>query len=615
MSDFADIDALFEKRHITDIDQHFAATLAGLAQSDKTQSDKNSGNKNSSEQDGSDQDRADREKLALAAAILSRHTRDGHSCIDLNSIAGRTWPDTARSEADKLMLPPLAEWLPPLIASPSVARSGEAGSRPLVLDAGNRLYLNRMWRRERLVAGRLRGLAEREITETGNLEAALDELFEASEPSTLPRKAAQIAASRHLCCISGGPGTGKTYTVARIIMALMNSGQVKVSDIAFSAPTGKAAARLQESTRESLRKMHGGQTLPEELAVEVGTIHRWLMKSEAERGLAKVLIIDEASMVDIQLMSRVLKALPEGARLILLGDSHQLASVEPGSVFADICHAAGGKGSPLEHRVVNLKHNWRFEEKSGIGRLAAAIKSGDAAAVAEALDNPDDKSIGFENLEGPAALDNLAKRFTREHYAPMLRKFLSLASAEQLDAENDHPFQDFMALCSHRVGSFGSQRFNARVEQQLRRLGLIPSGEEFYIGRPIIVTRNDHRGGLANGDAGIVIRDGGNGAGKAKVWFPDLREPDGGRRLVNPQRLPPHESFYALTVHRSQGSEYGEVAVIPGPAESRVNTRELLYTAITRAKKKVVIYGARAALTAATKRKTFRGSGLEGALL
>ncbi len=605
MTDFAAIDALFGKRHIDDIDQHFAVTLAGLAQGEKTKSG----------QAPNGQHSGDSDKLALAAAILSRHTRDGHSCIDLKKIAGRAWPETARGEADKLMLPTLDEWLEPLIASPSVARSEEAGSRPLVLDAGNRLYLNRMWRRERLVAERLRGLAEREIAETGDLEAALDELFKAGEPSKLPRQAAHIAASHHLCCISGGPGTGKTHTVARIIKALMNSGQVKVSDIAFSAPTGKAAARLQESTRESLRQMHGGQTLPEELAVEVGTIHRWLMKSAAERGLAKVLIIDEASMVDIQLMSRVLEALPIDARLILLGDSHQLASVQPGSVFADICHAAGGEDSPLENRVVNLEHNWRFKETSGIGRLAVAIKSGDAAAVAAALDNPDDESIGFENLEGAAALDNLAKRFTREHYAPMLRKFRSLASAEQLAAESDHPFQRFMALCSHRLGSFGSQRFNARVEQQLRKLGLIPSGEAFYIGRPVIVTRNDHRGGLANGDAGIVIRDGGDGAGKAKVWFPDLREPDGGKRLVNPQRLPPHESFYALTVHRSQGSEYGEVAVIPGPAESRVNTRELLYTAVTRAKKKVVIHGARAALTAATERKTSRGSGLEGALL
>jgi len=605
MTGFADIDALFEKRHINDIDQHFAVTLAGLARRDQEGGDKDRSGKESDDQG----------KLALAAAILSRHTRDGHSCIDLKKIAGRAWPDTAYSEADKLLLPALDEWLEPLIASPSVARSEEAGSRPFVLDEGNRLYLNRMWRRERLVAARLRELAERGITETGDLEAALDALFKASEPSTLPRQAAHIAASRHLCCISGGPGTGKTHTVARIIKALVNSGQVKVSDIAFSAPTGKAAARLQESTRESLRRMHGGQTLPEELAVEVGTIHRWLMKSEAERGLAKALIIDEASMVDIQLMSRVLQALPDDARLILLGDSHQLASVQPGSVFADICHAARGGHSPLRHCVIHLEHNWRFREESGIGRLALAIKNGDAVATAKALENPDDESIGLENLEGAAALDNLANRFTREHYAPLLRKFQSLASAEQLAAENDHPFQRFMALCSHRMGSSGSQRFNARVEQQLRKLGLIPPGEEFYIGRPIIVTRNDHRGGLANGDAGIVIRDGGNAAGKTKVWFPDLREADGGKRLVNPQRLPPHESFYALTVHRSQGSEYGEVAVIPGPAESRVNTRELLYTAITRAKAKVVIYGSHAALTAATERRTFRGSGLEDALL
>ena len=591
MSEFAGVDAIFEKRHINDIDRHFAETVAGLAGGEK-------------------------DKLALAAAILSRRTRDGHSCIDLEEIAGSLWPDDAAKDADKLYLPALDEWLEALTESASVARSDAAGSEPFVLDEGNRLYLNRMWRREQLVAAHLRALAERTIADTGGLEAALDALFEKDDREELPRKAAHIAASRHLCCISGGPGTGKTFTVARIIKALMNTGQVLVSDIAFSAPTGKAAARLQESTRESLRKMHGGERLPEELAVEVSTIHRWLMKSEAERGLAKVLIIDEASMIDIHLMSRVLQALPADARLILLGDAHQLASVQPGSVFADICNAAKGEHSLLRHCVIDLKYNWRFDKESGIGRLADAINSGDAASTAEALENPDDDSIGFENMDA-AALDKLAERFTREYYEPMVRKFQSLDSAERLSSDNDNPFQSFMALCSHRVGSSGSERFNKRVERQLRGFGLIPRDEEFYVGRPIIVTRNDHRGRLANGDAGIVVHDGKNAAGKdkTKVWFPDLREPDGGNRLVNPQRLPPHESFYALTVHRAQGSEYDKVAVIPGPAESPVNTRELLYTAVTRAKKTVVIYGSRAALTAAAERETARGSGLKDALL
>ena len=170
----------------------------------------------------------------------------------------------------------------------------------------------------------------------------------------------------------------------------------------------------------------------------------------------------------------------------------------------------------------------------------------------------------------------------------MVERFRSMGGAAQLES-CENPFRHFMALCAHRRGAFGSERFNLEVEQRLRALGLASANEECYAGRPIIVTRNDRNSGLANGDTGIVVK---SGEGANKVWFPDLRDAQGNLRLVSPQRLPPHESFYALTVHRSQGSEYDDAAVFPGPAESPVNTRELLYTALTRAKKKVVIYGA-----------------------
>ena len=584
------VETLFRQGHIGEIDRHLAALIAELT----------------GEDDGA---------VALAAAMASRQARQGHTCIDLNQVAGRHWPTAPEPDSPNLLLPERETWLARLAASPAVAGYETAASRPLVLDASGRLYLNRMWRRERAVAVRLRELASRETPEPAELQEALDELFEDIPPNALPRNAAHIAVSRHLCCISGGPGTGKTTTVAKIMMALVKAGQVSARDIAFAAPTGKAAARLQEAARESLRDMHGGDSLPEELAVEVSTVHRWLMKSEAERGLARVLIIDEASMVDIHLMSRVLGALPARARLILLGDASQLSSVEPGSVFADICAAAADERSPLGHCVVNLEHNWRFDPNSGIGRLAAAMKSGDSGAVEQALQQQQEQSVGFEALDDSAAFGELAERFAREHYAPMVERFRSMGGASQLEPGNN-PFRHFMALCAHRRGAFGSDRFNRQVEQRLRSLGLASADEEFYVGRPIIVTRNDHGGGLANGDIGIVV-DSGPDANKAanKVWFPDLRDTQGNSRLVAPQRLPPHESFYALTVHRSQGSEYDEVAVIPGPAESPANTRELLYTAITRARNKVVIHGSRDGIKAATERETFRGSGLQDALL
>ena len=579
-------ETLFEQGRIAAIDRHLAAMITDLA-------DANAGH------------------VALAAALASAHVRAGHICVDLNEIAGRLWPETAADDAFGPRLPAWEDWRANLEASPAVARGDGAASLPLVLDASGRLYLRRMWQRERTVAARLRELAGGETAEPAAMPAALDELFGDDPRNALPRKAARVALSHRLCCISGGPGTGKTTTVAKIMLALIKTGRATAQDIAFAAPTGKAAARLREATRESLREMHGGDGFSGGLAIEVGTVHRWLMRSEAEQGLAKVLIVDEASMVDIHLMSRVLEALPAKARLILLGDAFQLSSVEPGSIFADICGAAANERSPLAHCVVQLEHNWRFGPDGGIGRLAEAIKRGDSGATLEALEEPRETSVELEDLDDGNAFAALAERFTREHYAPMVEGFREPRDLDQ-QAAGDSPFRRFMALCAHRRGGFGSERFNRLVEDRLRALGLASADEEFYAGRPIIVTRNDPRGGLANGDTGIVVN---SGDGAAKVWFPDLRDAQGKAKLVTPQRLPPHESFYALTVHRSQGSEYDEVAVIPGPADSPVNTRELLYTAVTRARNKVVIHGDRSALKAATERATFRGSGLCDALL
>lgn len=579
------VETLLRHGHIGEIDRHLAALIADLT-------------------GGEDED------APLAAALASRYSRDGHICIDLKEIAGRHWPETSASDSENLLLPDLEAWLARLAASPAVARPESPAGRPLVLDAAGRLYLYRMWRRERSVAARLRELAGHESPEPAGLRSVLDELFGDDPRNALPRMAAHAAVTRRLCCISGGPGTGKTTAVARILLALTRMGQASAGDIAFAAPTGKAAARLQEAIRESLREMHGGDSLPDQFAAEVGTLHRWLTKSEAETGTARVLIIDEASMVDIELMSRVMRALSDRARLILLGDASQLASVEPGSVFADICAAAASERSPLSQSVVNLDYNWRFDSSSGIGRLAAAIRRGDSGAALDALEQAREISVGIEALDDRAAFQELAERFTRERYAPMVERFRDLHNVDR-QASGGNPFQRFMALCAHRGGRFGSERFNRLVEDRLRALGLASADQEFYAGRPIIVTRNDPNSGLANGDTGIVIN---SGEGANKVWFPDLRDAQGNLRLVTPQRLPPHESFYALTVHRSQGSEYDEVAVIPGPADSPVNTRELLYTAVTRAREKVVIHGDRAALKAAVERATSRGSGLCDAL-
>lgn len=583
-------------------------------------------------------------EVALAAVLASASTQSGHVCATLAEIAGQAWPADAADGG--LQLPDLAPWLERLHSSPAVMSAADAPPAPLVLDRAGRLYLNRMWRREQQVARGLKELASAVFAAPEAMERVLDELFGEDDRNKKPRQAALAAVTGRLCCVSGGPGTGKTTTVAKIMLALLGLGLVESDQIALTAPTGKAAARLQEAANTSLRRAHAAAARPsggtmdpiggaihsasgaaqsheeanhpesrhspaqEQIEVEVSTVHGWLRKTEVERARAKVLIVDEVSMVDINLMCEVLQALPKNSRLILLGDAGQLASVQPGAVFADICAAAGHAASALRGRVVNLTHNWRFSETGGIGRLAREIRRGDADAALAALEDDAETAIDLRPLEDSTAFEKLADSLTEEHYAPMVERIREAKSFAEIKIAGN-PFTRFMALCAHRRGRSGSGAFNQLVERRLRALGLIPTRTEFYLGRPIIVTRNDRRLDLANGDTGIMVA-GENG--KPTVWFPELSAEGGEPKIVTPLRLPPHESFYALTVHRSQGSEYDEVAVMPGPAESPVNTRELLYTAVTRARNKVVIHGARDGIKSASERETARGSGLKDAL-
>ena len=234
--------------------------------------------------------------------------------------------------------------------------------------------------------------------------------------------------------------------------------------------------------------------------------------------------------------------------------------------------------------MITLERNWRFDPKGGVGRLAAAVVRGDASAAVAALVDPSDDAIALHALPDAGRFERLATSFADERFAPALREMRTLRAP----GESSAPLSSFRVLCAHRVGSFGAVRFNRLVERRLRALGLVRRNDTFYPGRPILVTRNDPRTGLSNGDTGIVLRD---AAGRRQVWFPELDDPERGPKLVAPARLPPHESFFAVTVHRAQGSEYDAVAVVPGPAESRVATRELLYTAVTRARRRVIVYG------------------------
>ena len=656
------LDTLYGEGHLADIDLHFGRLIAEL-------------------------DGGGGPELPLAAALASARTRDGHACLALSEVAGRDWP---RTGAGAVRLPALEPWMEALDASPIVARSGDGERRPLVLDRQGRLYLERLRTAEQAVADGLRRLAEDDagvdptgldaasggrIPESGprpepdGLDAALDRLFPGATPDDRPRVAARTAVLRRLCVVSGGPGTGKTTTAAAVVALLVELGLAAPDRIALAAPTGKAAARLQEAVRGQRQALLSRAPALEGFDPRATTVHRWLLHHVRKGLAADALILDEGSMVDLTLMAQVLRALPDGARLVLLGDASQLASVQPGSVFADLCRAGGervegGNGgigpgriaagadraeagigetvtgaagieetreagresalssssptaldggrppkrSPLASCVVELVRNWRFDERGGLGRLAAAVVRGDAPAAVEALRDPSDTAVELCSLSDAAAFERLAVRFADEWFAPALRRARELRGPPD---EGVGPLPSFRVLCAHRVGPFGAERFNRSVERRLRALGLVRAHDAFYPGRPILVTRNDPRTRLSNGDTGVVLRD---ADGRVQVWFPELEDAEGGPRLVPPARLPPHESFFALTVHRAQGSEYDEVAVAPGPADSRVATRELLYTAVTRARRRMVVYGAAESVAAAVERPTERSSGLRDAL-
>ena len=563
---------LHEQDLIADIDWHFARLMARF-------------------------DGDERPDVALAAALASVRTRRGHVCLDLARFAGGSLAavleDGAVGDGDcpAYTLPSLADWRCSLLASPVVAGSDGEEPAPLVLDDAGRLYLARYRDAERNVASRLIAMAQAEEPVSG-AEPMLERLFQGRNPDQ--RRAVEAALRRRLCVVTGGPGTGKTFVAARIIALLLDRGLAKPERIALAAPTGKAAARLQESVSDQVAEILPKVPALDGYEATASTVHRLLYRVRGDSLPVDAVILDEASMVDLALMARLVAVLPANARMVVLGDAHQLSSVQPGAVMGDLCDAAAAPGSPLHGCLVALTESHRFEKDSGIGRLADAIVTGNAAAALGALRDRRDTQTELLPLADETAFERLAEHQATEFWAPCLRD------------PRTTPFPKLRVLCGHRHGPFGTYRFNRLVETELRQLGLV-GRDEFYLGRPIIVTRNDGATGLSNGDAGVVVdhEDG------RRVWFPDLRRSDGQPFEVSPARLPDHDSFFALTVHRAQGSEYDEVAFVPGPADSRVVTRELFYTAVTRARDRVTVYGSQESVTSAVERSTNRIGGLE----
>ena len=534
--------------------------------------------------------------VSLSAAAVSAMYRAGHTCLPLAEAGKPLVEVVRRTEADgqelpdatRVRLPPLDAWRDALAASPVVASGGNFDPpRPLVVDQ-DRLYLHRLHHAECRLAARMLALAARAPKPIPQAVAA--------SFAELPAGAAQ-ATMDGLCIVTGGPGTGKTTLAASLIAFLVAAGAARPSRIGLVAPTGKAATRLQEAVKTQFGERRLCQLVPAlaDFEPNAGTIHRLLTRSALP---LDVLIVDECSMVDLSLMTRLTDALADACRLILLGDAEQLASVEPGSVFSDLCGV--GASSRLAPCIVRLTESHRFDSFQGIGHLADAVVRGDATAALAALRSDTDRETGLNPLRDEAAFESFANTCATQWGDHMT----ALHTAPKATA----PFPSQRVLCAHRRGPYGVNRFNRLVERRLRDAGVI-GDDDFYIGRPIIVTRNDRHTGLSNGDTGVVV----DADGRHRVWFPELDNADG-RFLVSPTRLPQHESFFALTVHRAQGSEYDEVLFVPGDAASRVCTRELFYTAVTRARRQVTVLAQEQAVVTAVQRVTSRATGLENRL-
>jgi len=539
----------------------------------------------------------------LVVSLASSAVGKGSSCLNLADLAGESVVVGKRE-----FLLPRFEGLVKLMGNSPVVGSPGGSPCPLVLDGSGNLYLYRYWHYEQELARRVlqkAGAAVSNLDENLLLDG-LARLFPGSGKIDRQKEAALVALHRQFCIISGAPGTGKTSTVVRILALLLEQDGGRRQRIAMAAPTGKAAARLKASINDIKNSLDCADDVKAAIPDDVVTIHR-LLGTLAGSGRFRhstkyplpfdTVIVDEASMVALPMMSALVAALRPDARLVLLGDRDQLASVEPGSVLGDLCRAGAEKrASPLSGSLVMLEKNYRFQAGSGIAEMSRAVNAG---LEREALDLLKGGAGGISWQRSPSREEMqsaLAKKVVEGY-----RGYLEAASP--LDALAQ--FDRFRLLCALREGPYGVGGLNHTVENILAREGLINPKGSFYRGRPLMITVNNHAMRLFNGDTGILFPDPENG-GEIRAFFP---APDGGARSIAPERLPLHETAYAITIHKSQGSEFGRVVMILPPVDGELMTRELLYTGITRAKESVEIWVSEEVFCAAVRKKTKRSSG------
>ena len=522
------------------------------------------------------------ETVALAVAVAVRALRGGSVCVDLRSVAEQV----GRPE---LPWPTPDDWLAAVTDSPMVVKT------PVLRLFGDLLYLDRYWLEEQQVCDDVLALLASTLRGT---VPSLDRLFPAGWEEQ--RSAAEVALTQSLTVLTGGPGTGKTTTVARLLALLAEqaslAGQPPLR-IALAAPTGKAAARLLEAVQLEVDALDpvDRDRLPE---LTSSTLHRLLrslpgnssrFRHHRENRLPHdVIVVDETSMVSLTLMARLLEAVRPDSRLLLVGDADQLASVEAGAVLADLVDGLGGRD---DVRIVSLQTSHRFGES--IGALATAIRDGDDDRVIELL------AAGGEHIEW-LDTDEPGEQLRTVLLPHALR--LREAAVRGDGAAGLAALGEHRLLCAHRRGPFGVQHWNRQIERWLTDSTGEPIWTDWYAGRPVLVTANDYGLGLYNGDTGVTVVRGtglcavvGSGAGPVEFATGRLSDVD---------------TMHAMTIPKSQGSQADEITVLLPQEESRLLTRELFYTAVTRAKQRVRVVGSEPAIREAISRRVVRASGL-----
>lgn len=624
--------------------------------------------------------------LLLGAALASHQLGQGHVCLDLAATLAN--PDFTLSlppegdDAEESMILPsqvlaglsLESWLAACAGSALLESEGA----PLVLS-GTCLYMRRYWNYERQVAYNIAQRLQTSAAAPTDLAARLASLFpealmvNGQRLTDWQKLACAMAAQGRFTLITGGPGTGKTTTVVRLLALLQEAAMATGEPLRLSlaAPTGKAAARLTESIGAQVQSLALDERVREQIPTLVTTLHRLLGSRPGSRHFRHdatnplpldVLVVDEASMIDLEMMASLLDALPTHARLILLGDKDQLASVEAGAVLGDLCREAESGGyseatrvwlesqtgerlddpalvmshKALAQHIVMLRHSRRFGSGSGIGRLARAVNQGDAqmarATLAAGADDlhvlrlsgEQDRGLGRLLIDGQGAGESRPQGYA--HYLQVMQAQRPTSDAgeqawDEWAGKVLAAFDQFQLLCAVRKGAWGVEALNERIAEALVRRKLLEQAYGWYEGRPVLVTRNDYSLGLMNGDIGIALRlpeppesPSAPVREVLRVVFP-RNDGSGTLRHILPSRLSAVETVFAMTVHKSQGSEFAHCALILPDSLNPVLTKELVYTGITRARHWFSLIESRAGIfEQAVQRRVERRSGLREAL-